>query len=57
MAREDDAPKQFCPECGFELEHIDTNTARTGHEGELERVHGELLIKRGIRAFPLLLIL
>ena len=37
MARMDDANKQFCPECGFELEHEDTNTALTGHEGDLER--------------------
>ena len=34
MVRADDPPKQFCPECGFELEHDDT--ARPGHDGELE---------------------
>jgi len=37
MARMDDANKQFCPECGFELEHEDSDTARTGHESDLER--------------------
>jgi hypothetical protein len=37
MVRMDDAPTQFCPECGFELEHQDTNTAQTGHEGDTER--------------------
>ena len=37
MAKLDGAPKQFCLECGFELEHEDTNTAATGQEGELER--------------------
>jgi hypothetical protein len=36
MVRMDDPPKQFCPECGFELDHEDSNTAKTGHEGDLE---------------------
>jgi len=33
----DDAPKQFCPECGFELEHEEINTAHPGHEDDTER--------------------
>jgi len=37
MVRMDDTNKQFCPECGFELEHEVTNTAQTDHEGDLER--------------------
>jgi hypothetical protein len=36
MTRMDDASKQFCPECGFELEYLDTKTEQT-EEGELER--------------------
>jgi hypothetical protein len=31
----DDAPKQFCPECGFELEHEEPAT-HTGHEDDTE---------------------